>query len=126
MPAMKPVSQNDSFELIACGLLLLVVGGLLHRADPTFDIRLPGVALVGGGACLAAGVLARWRRASLRWCAGLLFGLAGALGWQAWLAWEAHWAREGGYRPVPVMATTLSVVTCLLGVHLCSSGRDPK
>lgn len=123
---MKPASQDAGFELIACGLLLGMLGWLLHRADPTYDVQLPAVALVGGGCCLAAGLLAFWREVNLRWCAGLLLALAGALGRQAWRAWEAHLAREGSYRPVPVVTTVLCVVTLSLGGLLWRGGRSQK
>lgn len=123
---MKPASRDASFELIACGLLLGVLGVLLHRADPTYDVRLPAVALVGGGCCLAAGLLAYWRQVNLRWCAGLLFTLSAVLGWQAWQAWEAHLAREGSYRPVPVMTTVLCVLLLIQGGLFWLRGRGPQ
>ncbi len=119
---MKPVNRDAGFELIACGLLLGVLGWILHRADPTYDVRLPAVAWVGGGGCLAAGWLACWRPVNMRWCAGLLFTLSAVLGWQAWRAWEAHLAREGSYRPVPVMTTVLCLLTVMLGGLLWRGG----
>lgn len=115
---MKPLNRDAGFELIACGLLLGVMGGLLHRVDPAHDIRLPVVAWLGGGGCLVAGLLACWRPVSLRWCAALLLALSAVLGWQAWRTWEAYLAREGGYRPVPVLATALCGLTFLLGLLL--------
>jgi len=123
---MKPNSRDAGFELIACGLLLAGLGGLLHRVDPTLDLRLLAVALVGGGFCFAAGVLSFWRRLNLRWCAGLSLGLAGALGWQAWQAWQNYLAHEAGYRPVPVIASLLCLMAMLLGGLLWLGGRGHK
>lgn len=122
IPTMNPATRDAGFELIACGLLLGVLGWLLHRADPTYDVRLPAVALVGAGCCLAAGLLAYWRTVNLRWCASLLFALSVVLGWQTWRAWEAHLANEGSYRPVPVMTSVLCLLTVMLGGLLWHGG----
>lgn len=123
---MKRTSQNAGFELIAYGLLLGVMGWLLHRADPTSDWRLLAVALTGGGLCIATGLLTFWRAVNLRWCLGLLLVLAVALGWQAWQAWHGFLAREGSYRPVPVLATVLCVLTMMLGGLLWPRGRSDE
>lgn len=120
---MKRISHDAGFELIAYGLLLGVMGWLLHRADPTLDWRLLAVALTGGGLCLATGLLAFWRMVNLRWCLGLLLVLAGALGWQAWQAWQVHLVREGSSRPVPVMTSVLCLLTVMLGGLLWRGGE---
>ncbi len=119
---MKSASPNAGFELIAYGLLLGVMGWLLHRADPTSDWRLPAMALTGGGLCIATGLLVFWRPMNLRWCVGLLLVLAGGLGWQAWQSWHGYLARESGSRPVPVMTSALCVLTVMLGGLLWRGG----
>jgi|GEM_PF-1288142 len=120
---MKPTAQDAGFELIAYGLLLGVMGWLLHRNDPTWDWRLLAVALTGGGLCIATGLLALWRAVKLRWCLGLLLVLAVALGWQAWQAWHNHLAREGSSRPVPVITSVLCLLTVMLGGLLWRGGQ---
>jgi hypothetical protein len=123
---MNPAPKDAGLELIACGLLLAVLGGLLHRSDPTMDYRLLVVALAGGGMCLAAGLLALWRPVNPRWCAALLLVLAAALGWRVWHAWEAHLLRGEGFRPVPVVTSVLCLAVLTLGGILWSGARDPK
>lgn len=122
-PLMKPTSHDAGFELIAYGLLLGVMGWLLHRADPTLDLRLLAMALTGGGLCTATGLLTFWRAVNLRWCVGLLLVLAVALGWQAWQAWDGYLAREGSSRPVPVITSVLCLLAVMLGGLLWRGGE---
>lgn len=120
---MKPGPNDAGFELIACGLLLAVAGGLLHRIDPTADRRILIIAAVGGGLCLAAGLLALRQQRWVRGCAGMLLLLGGALGWQAWQAWHDHFAGEAVSRPVPVVTSVLCLATLTLGGLLWSASR---
>lgn len=122
-PLMQPTSKNAGFELVAYGLLLGVMGWLLHRNDPTLDFRLLAIALTGGGLCIATGLLTFWRAVNLRWSLGLLLVLAVALGWQAWQSWHDYLAREGSSRPVPVMTSVLCLLTVMLGGVLWRGGE---
>lgn len=123
---MKTFSRDAGFDLIACGLLLGVVGWLVHRMAPAVVPQLAVVALIGGGLCVAIGLLA-WRGpVNLRWCAGLLLTLAVAVGWQAGLAWQGYLSQEGSYRPVPVMSTVLCLLLLMQGGLFWRGGRGPQ
>lgn len=122
-PLMKPISQDAGFEMIAYGLLLGMMGWLLHRVDPTLDFRLLAMALTGSGLCIATGLLTFWRTVNLRWCLGLLLVLAVALGWQAWQAWKGYQALEGSSRPVPMMTSVMCLLAVMLGGLLWRGGQ---
>lgn len=123
---MKPAPKDAGFELIACGLLLAIAGGLLHRMDPTADCRLLMISVIGGGMCLAAGLLALRQRRWVLGGVGLLLLLGGALGWQAWQAWHEHATGETVSRMVPVVTSALCLVTLALGGLLWSASRNEE